>query len=121
MRDTECCPYQLKKKYSKFASTSNSPSDGTDTDENGKSIFVYMNLLIATLVIAVTYGIIYTILGYMGHLNNFNSFIDGFYFSMTTITTVGFGDVTPKTTIAKIVVMTQQALTILCFVLLGFK
>jgi len=123
----KCCPYQLKNKYQKFVdtddmsstTTSNTSEDGDDG--NNGSTFVYWNLLVATLIIIAVYGIVYTILGYMGHLNGFNSFIDGLYFSMTTITTVGFGDVLPKTTLAKIVVMTQQALTILIFVLLGFK
>ena len=123
--DVECCPYQLKNKYKKFINTDNkfdtvSYTSEDKDDDNGGSRFVYWNILVAILIIIVIYGIIYTILGYMGHLNNFNSFIDGLYFSVTTITTIGFGDVTPKTTLAKIVVMTQQAVTILFFVLLCF-
>lgn len=124
--DMGCCPYQLKNKYRKFINTDNtfdsvSYTSEYEYDNNGVLRFVHWDLLVATIIIIAIYGIIYTILGYMGHLNNFNSFIDGFYFSMTTVTTIGFGDITPKTTLSKIVVMTQHALTILFFILLGFR
>ncbi|KAK3257254.1 hypothetical protein CYMTET_33652 [Cymbomonas tetramitiformis] len=40
-----------------------------------------------------------------------NNFFDALYFSTITLTTVGFGDITPKTTIARLVTS--------CSVLLG--
>jgi voltage-gated potassium channel len=35
--------------------------------------------------------------------------LDPYYFSLTTMSTVGYGDFSPKTQRAKILVMTQQA------------
>ena len=73
---------------------------------------VKLQLLIAVIIIFFIYGGIYSLLGET-HFNNYVSFIDGFYFSMTTLSTTGYGDITPKTTIAKIIIMTQQFLTIM--------
>jgi|TARA_B110000093_G_C12551408_1_gene238017 voltage-gated potassium channel len=39
----------------------------------------------------------------------FKSVIDPFYFSFTTMSTVGYGDISPKSDRAKLIVMTQQA------------
>ena len=40
----------------------------------------------------------------------FTALIDPFYFSFTTMSSVGYGDFSPKTNRAKAVVMSQQAL-----------
>jgi voltage-gated potassium channel len=39
----------------------------------------------------------------------FKTALDPFYFSFTTMSTVGYGDISPKTDRAKLMVMTQQA------------
>jgi len=41
---------------------------------------------------------------------DFKTPIDPYYFSMTTMSTVGYGDFSPKSQRAKIMVMTQQGL-----------
>jgi len=38
----------------------------------------------------------------------FKSPLDPFYFSFTTMSSVGYGDISPKTDMAKLMVMTQQ-------------
>jgi voltage-gated potassium channel len=43
----------------------------------------------------------------------FTSLIDPFYFSFTTMSSVGYGDFSPKTTRAKLVVMSQQVLLLI--------
>ena len=80
--------------------------------KKSKRKLVKIELLIIIIIIFFMYGGIYSFLG-ANHLNNYISFVDGFYFSMTTISTTGYGDITPKTTLAKIIVMSQQFLTLL--------
>lgn len=59
-----------------------------------------------TLLITIFYGMLYSMLdpGDFG----FKEKIDPFYFSLTTMTSVGYGDFSPKTTRAKMLVMSQQ-------------
>lgn len=69
-------------------------------------------LLLWIIFLVVVYGFIYTALG-SDHLNSFgDSPIDGWYFALTTSSTVGYGDITPKTPLSKLVIMTQQFLTL---------
>jgi voltage-gated potassium channel len=71
--------------------------------------------LLPILVVTLLYGLIYaaihradpTAFGFE------NGVIDPFYFSFTTMSSVGYGDYSPKTNTAKIVVMSQQ------FILIG--
>ncbi len=42
----------------------------------------------------------------------FKTMLDPFYFSFTTMSTVGYGDYSPKTDMAKILVMVHQGLLI---------
>jgi|TARA_B110000240_G_scaffold180833_1_gene212183 hypothetical protein len=65
-----------------------------------------LNISLITLV----YGIIYANLD-KKHFN-FKSIIDPYYFSFTTVSSVGYGDITPQTDKAKLLVMTQQILMI---------
>ena len=65
---------------------------------------VALNILTITLV----YGVLYSQMG-PGSFE-FKSPLDPFYFSFTTMSSVGYGDITPKTDLAKFVVMSQQFL-----------
>tara|TARA_B110000305_G_C19414040_1_gene626999 strand:- start:1479 stop:1691 length:213 start_codon:yes stop_codon:yes gene_type:complete len=49
----------------------------------------------------------------------FKEKIDPWYFSLTTMTSVGFGDFSPKTTRAKLLVMSQQTLLLFEMILLA--
>lgn len=53
---------------------------------------------------------------YSGSFSQELDFLNAFYYAMTVFSTVGFGDITPVTSIAKIITMVQMALNI---VLLG--
>jgi voltage-gated potassium channel len=63
---------------------------------------VVLNILIITLV----YGILYSQMDSKSF--GFQSPLDPFYFAFTTMSSVGYGDITPKTDAAKLMVMTQQ-------------
>ena len=60
------------------------------------------------IIISTLLGIIYSSLE-PGHFQ-FKSVLDPFYFSFTTMSSVGYGDYTPKTNLAKVLVMCQQSL-----------
>lgn len=68
-------------------------------------------MIFAPLLVALFYGILYS----MMHPKDFNfkSPLDPFYFSFTTMSSVGYGDFSPKTDYAKMVVMTQQAIMVI--------
>ena len=68
--------------------------------------------LLVLLIIIVLYGFIYNVMGPL-HFNGLRVVIDGYYFSMNTVSMTGYGDITPKTPIAKVMVMTQQLVTIM--------
>jgi len=59
------------------------------------------------LMVSVAYGYVYSL--FPKDAFGFSSRIDPYYFSFTIMSTVGFGDLTPRTAAAKLVVMTQQA------------
>jgi hypothetical protein len=60
------------------------------------------------IAISLLFGIIYSSLE-LEHFG-FKSILDPFYFSFTTMSGVGYGDYSPKTSLAKVLVMCQQAL-----------
>lgn len=64
-------------------------------------------LYIAAIIIVVAYGTIGAyILGGSGNFNvTVNSWVEALYFTIVTISTVGYGDITPTTDIARIFVM----------------
>jgi len=63
--------------------------------------------ILSLLIITLAYGLIYSILPKEDF--GFKSPLDPFYFAFTTMSTVGYGDISPKTDRAKLIVMTQQA------------
>lgn len=71
----------------------------------------------APVLIAIIYGMLYSMMQPAEF--GFKKIIDPFYFSFTTMSTVGYGDFSPKSDRAKLLVMTQHmtlvvgALTIL--------
>ena len=62
------------------------------------------------ILIAIIYGLMYSMM--RPEEFGFKGLLDPFYFSFTTMTTVGYGDFTPKTDRAKALVMTQHAVMI---------
>tara|TARA_Y100000389_G_C17399738_1_gene484628 strand:+ start:45 stop:290 length:246 start_codon:yes stop_codon:yes gene_type:complete len=62
----------------------------------------------APLLVALVYGILYSMMRPEDF--EFKSLVDPYYFSFTTMSSVGYGDFSPKTTRAKVLVMTQQAI-----------
>ena len=63
--------------------------------------------ILSLLIITLTYGLIYSLMPKEEF--GFKTSLDPFYFSFTTMSTVGYGDISPKTDRAKLMVMTQQA------------
>ena len=57
------------------------------------------------------YGFLYSLFPQTSF--GFEKTVDPYYFSLTTMSSVGYGDFTPKTTKAKLVVMTQQCLVLI--------
>ena len=59
------------------------------------------------ITIALLYGFLYSMLDPSEF--GFRTALDPYYFSFTTMSSVGYGDLSPKTVRAKMLVMTQQA------------
>ena len=66
--------------------------------------------IVAFLATTIVYGIIY--MKADPNAFGFGSWIDPFYFSFTTMSTVGYGDFGPQTDVAKMAVMSHQFLLI---------
>ena len=58
--------------------------------------------------IVVMYGLLYSMMNPEDF--GFKNLIDPYYFSFTTLSSVGYGDFSPKTDLAKVIVMSQQAI-----------
>jgi voltage-gated potassium channel len=70
--------------------------------------------VVAFLATTIIYGIIYLIIDKAdSSAFGFESWIDPFYFSFTTMSTVGYGDHLPKSDLAKMTVMSHQTILIL--------
>ena len=80
----------------------------------GTTIRIGLTALIHFLVTLIFAAIYYNMRGN----NNFNGldknseFIDALYFSLTTTSTVGYGDISPKSKIAKMLVMAHQTIVL---------
>ena len=70
-----------------------------------------MHIPVSVIVITLMYGLLYATLKPVDF--GFTSLIDPFYFSFTTMSSVGYGEFAPKTTRAKLLVMSQQALILI--------
>ena len=62
------------------------------------------------VLIATVYGILYSMM--RPEEFGFKGLLDPFYFSFTTMSTVGYGDFSPKSDRAKVLVMTQNVVLI---------
>ena len=65
-----------------------------------------MKTFVNILVITMVYGILYSQMDPASF--GFTSPLDPFYFAFTTMSTVGYGDISAKTDMAKLMVMSQQ-------------
>ena len=63
-------------------------------------------------IIVIGFSIIYYILGNNNFYNMNDSYLDHIYFSLVTSTTVGYGDIVPRTNLAKFIVMCQLISTL---------
>ena len=75
------------------------------TKENAGLILFFLILLVTCV-----YGIIYSRMNYSDF--GFKSNIDPFYFSFTTMTATGYGDFYPRTTLSKVLVMSQMTIVL---------
>lgn len=64
-------------------------------------------------LIVVMYGLLYSMMNPEDF--GFKNLIDPYYFSFTTLSSVGYGDFSPKTDLAKVIVMSQQAIMLTQF------
>lgn len=74
-----------------------------------------INLLLNNFICLIFYFVLYAML-YKQSPSNFksaNSYLDIFYFTTTTQSTIGYGDITPASDIAKIIVCTHHVAIIL--------
>ena len=62
------------------------------------------------ILITMMYGVLYSMM--RPEEFGFKGLLDPFYFSFTTMSTVGYGDFSPKSDRAKALVMTQHAVII---------
>lgn len=75
-----------------------------------------IHLFIINIVFIIFFSVIYY---YLKDNNNFtgldssSSFLDCFYFSFTTMSTVGYGDISPNSSTSKIIVMLQQLMVMI--------
>lgn len=72
-----------------------------------------MQRLPAVFLITFVFGILYSLLDRISNKSfGFKTLLDPFYFSFTTMSTIGYGDFTPKTDMAKMLVMVHQGILI---------
>jgi hypothetical protein len=69
------------------------------------NVFKEFRLILFT---AIAFGFLYSMMDPVEF--GFKTALDPYYFAFTTMSTVGYGDLSPKTDRAKMLVMTQQVL-----------
>jgi len=74
----------------------------------------HIQLVYFAILLICIYATIYWY--YKNHFTNLNTLLDAFYLSSTTFFSVGFGDILPKTNLAKIIIMSNY-LFMLLFIL----
>ena len=73
-------------------------------------------LFVINMIFILFFSVIYYRLKNDNHftgLDSSSSFLDCFYFSFTTMSTVGYGDISPNSATSKIIVMFQQLIVLL--------
>lgn len=82
-----------------------------------KKIFLseYSGKILYFIILSVIFARIYMRLGHeqFNGMDESSNFFDYWYFSFTTFSTVGYGDISPKSGAAKAVVVTQQVILLL--------
>ena len=75
----------------------------------------YAGKVLYFALLSVIFAIIYALLGHeqFNGMDESSNFFDYWYFSFTTFSTVGYGDISPKSGVAKAVVVTQQVILLL--------
>ena len=71
---------------------------------------LFFEHLFILLGLTVVYGFLYSL--FPSDEFGFKDKLDPYYYSFTTLSTVGYGEITPKTTRAKLLTMTQQIFTL---------
>ena len=87
-----------------------------------------IGFIVLTLLMCVAYGCIYWIFGTRKHFNfvssnttsNHLTFIDALYFAFTTNTTIGYGDITPKSQLLRFIAITHTISIIVLLVYSNF-
>ncbi len=74
------------------------------------TIRLFVEHLIILMGITLIYGYLYSL--FPSDEFGFKDTLDPYYYSFTTLSTVGYGEITPKTTRAKLLTMTQQIFTL---------
>jgi len=72
---------------------------------------LFVEHLIMLMGITLVYGYLYSL--FPSDEFGFKDKLDPYYYSFTTLSTVGYGEITPKSTRAKILTMTQQIFTLI--------
>lgn len=65
------------------------------------------------LMTTIFYGFVYKLMFKKEDFGFTDSGLDPWYFAFTTMSTVGYGDMAPKTNAAKLIVMSQQVFLIM--------
>jgi len=75
----------------------------------------YAGKVLYFILLSLVFAGIYMALGHenFNGLDESSNFFDYWYFSFTTFSTVGYGDISPKSSVAKAVVITQQMILLL--------
>lgn len=74
---------------------------------------------VVLIIVTVVYGLAYEQMDAKDF--GFKSKLDPYYFALTTMSSVGYGDFSPKTDNAKLVVMSQQVIILMGELYLSVK